>query len=144
VTVRRSLLVYDGSTSLFRAAAERATAQSDDVRAVRWDADPVQAFLQAQFDDRPFAFIVVDGDTVHAGDATVEWLLERTGVATTVVDGLTRAYATGGGAVGRLVHGRAVADLNGTFELTDDAAASLQGLRQVHEIPVHETSTDAP
>jgi hypothetical protein len=142
--VRRSLVVYDGSNSLFRAAAEAATRQSDDVRAVRWDAEPVQAFLEAQFDDRPFAFIVVDGDVVHAGEATVEWLLDRTDVGTAVAESLTRAYATGGDAVGRLVHGRPIADLSGTFELTDEAATHLDALREVREIPVQDASDGSP
>lgn len=143
MAVKRSLVVYDGSNSVFRAAAEAATGGTTDVRAVRWDAEPVQAFLEAQFDDRPFAFIVVDDDTVHVGDATVEWLLDRADVAPAIVDGLKRAYATGGGAFGRLVHGRTISDLDGSFELVDDAARHLDALRQVREIPVRDATEDA-
>jgi hypothetical protein len=143
VLVRRSLLIYDGSNSLFRAAAEAATGHSDDLLAVRWDAEPVQAFLEAQFDDHPFAFIVVDDDTVHAGTATVQWLLERGDVPDSIVDGLKRAYAAGGDPFGRLVHGRAVADVDGSFELVDEAAHHLDALRQVREIPVRAASGDA-
>jgi len=140
--VRRSLLVYDGSNPLFRAAAEAATGRSADLSAVRWDAEPVQAFLEAQFDDRPFAFIVVDGDSVHVGEAAVEWLAERSAVAAPVVAALKAAYATGGAAVGRLLHGRAVADLSGTFELSAEAAPYLRSLRVVREIPVEDAAVE--
>lgn len=140
--MRRSLLVYDGSNPLFRAAAEAATGGSEDLSAVRWDADPVQAFLQAQFDDRPFAFIVVDGDSVHVGEAAVEWLAERSAVAAPVVRALKGAYATGGATFGRLLHGRTVADLSGTFELSPEAAPYLKSLRVVQEIPVQDAAAD--
>ncbi|MEF8885845.1 MAG: hypothetical protein V5A44_12095, partial [Haloarculaceae archaeon] len=73
--MKKSLLVYDGSNSLFRAAVETATDWSDEVVAVRWDADPIQAFLEAQFDARPFAFVLVEGNSVHVGEGTVARVL---------------------------------------------------------------------
>nr|WP_264475464.1 hypothetical protein [Halorubellus salinus] len=128
---------------MFRAAAEAATSRSDDVRAVRWDSPAVQAFLEAQFDDRPFAFLLVEDDAVYVGEAAVERIVARTGVADSVVEGLRRAYATGGGVFGRVLHGRTIADLDGTFPLTADAAAHLEDLREVREIPVRDGRTDA-
>jgi len=142
--VKKSLLVYDGSNSLFRAAAEAATHRSDEVVAVRWDAGPIQAFLEAQFDARPFAFILVEGDSVHVGEETVGQILSRMGLADPLVEGLKRAYAAGGVPFGRLVHGRTVADLDGTFPLSAEAAAHLADLRQVREIPVQEAPTEEP
>ncbi|WP_299263662.1 hypothetical protein [Halorientalis sp.] len=134
--MKQSLLIYDGSNSLFRAAAEATTRRLDEVVAVRWSAEPVQAFLEAQFDDRPFAFILVEGDSVHVGEATVGRVLGLIGLADALVDGLKRAYAVGGAPVGRLVHGRTVADLDGTFPLSAAAATHLADLRQVREVPV--------
>ncbi|WP_336001845.1 hypothetical protein [Halorientalis halophila] len=138
--MKKSLLVYDGSNALFRAAVEAATSRSDEVVAARWDSEPVQAFLEAQFDARPFAFILVEGDSVHVGEETVGRVLDRMGLADPVVDGLQRAYGIGGVPFGRLLHGRTVADLDGTFPLSEEAAAHLVGLREVREIPVE----DAP
>ena len=138
--VQKSLLVYDGSNSLFRAAAEAATCRSDEIVAVRWDSEPIQAFLEAQFDARPFAFIFVEGDSVHVGKETVGRVLHRMGLADSLVDGVKRTYAVGGGPFGRLVHGRTIADLDGTFPLSAEAATHLAGLRHVREIPVR----DAP
>ena len=142
--MKKSLLVYDGSNSVFRAAAEAATHRLDGVVAVRWDARPIQAFLEAQFDSRPFAFILVEGDSVHVGKETVGRILGRMGLAAPLVAGLKRAYAAGGVPFGRLVHGRTVADLDGTFPLSAEAAAHLTDLRQVREIPVREASTEEP
>ena len=142
--VKRSLLVYDGSRPLFRAAAEAATRCSDEVRAVRWAADPVQAFLEAQFDDRPFVFVFVEGDSVHVGEETVARVLRRAGVSGAPVDAVKRAYAVGADPFGRLVHGRSVADVDGTFPLSAEAAAHLEGLREVDEIPVREAGGERP
>ena len=137
--VKKSLLVYDGSNALFRTAAAAATSRSDELAAVRWGSEPVQAFLDAQFDARPFAFIFVEGDSVHVGTETVGRLLGRLGVADPVVDGLKRAYAVGGDPFGRVVHGRTVANIDGTFPLSPEAATHLEDLRQVHEIPVQDS-----
>jgi hypothetical protein len=142
--VKQSLLVYDGSNSVFRAAAEAATRQADDVVAVRWDAEPIQAFLEAQFDARPFAFILVEGDSVHVGTETVGRILSRMGLADPLVVGLKRAYAAGGAPFGRLIHGRTLADLDGTFPLSAAAASHLADLRQIQEIPVQDTPTEEP
>jgi hypothetical protein len=61
----RPLLVYDGSKQLFRTAANRLT-DGATLRPVRWGHESVQAFLDAQFGSRPFAFILVEDDHVHA------------------------------------------------------------------------------
>jgi len=140
--VKQSLLVYDGSNPMFRAAAEAATRQADGVVAVRWDAKPIQAFLEAQFDARPFAFILVEGESVHVGTETVGQILSRLGLADPLVTGLKRAYAAGGAPVGRLIHGRTIADLDGTFPLSAAAASHLTDLREVQEIPVQEAPTE--
>ena len=142
--MKKSLLVYDGSNSVFRVAAEAATHRLDGVVAVRWDARPIQAFLEAQFDSRPFAFVLVEGDSVHVGKETVGRILSRMGLAAPLVAGLKRAYAVGGGPFGRLVHGRTVADLDGTFPLSTEAASNLADLRRVREIPVQEAPTEDP
>jgi hypothetical protein len=142
--VKKSLLVYDGSNSLFRAAAEAATHWSDEVVAVRWQATPIQAFLEAQFDARPFAFVLVEGDSVHVGEATIGRILNRMGLPEPLIDGLKRTYAVGSDPFGRLVHGRTVADLDGTFPLSAEAASHLEDLRQVREIPVQEAPTEEP
>jgi hypothetical protein len=142
--VKKSLLVYDGSNPLFRAVVEAATHRSDEIVAVRWDAEPVQAFLEAQFDARPFAFILVEGDSVHVGEETVSRVLRRTCLADPLVDGLKRTYAVGGVPFGRLIHGRTVAELDGTFPLSAEAAAHLEDLRRAREIPVEDPSAEEP
>lgn len=70
-----AILVYNGSNSLFRVAAETATYWFDEVVAVRWDAEPIQAFPEAQFDARPFVFILVEGNSVRVGEVTVARVL---------------------------------------------------------------------
>jgi hypothetical protein len=136
--VQRSLLVYDGSNAVFRAAAEAVTCRSETIRAVRWDSAPIQAFLDAQFDGRPFAFMLVEDGVVHVGGESVARVLRRTGVDDRVVEGLSRAYSSAARPITRVVHGRPAADLHGTFQLRPAAATHLEPLRRVAEIPVEE------
>jgi hypothetical protein len=132
----RSLLIHDGSTPCLRTAADALTARADDLVPAAWGDPAVQAFLDAQFDARPFAFLLVEGSSVHAGEATVARLLERWGVDPAVAALLERLYPLVSAPFGRAVHGREPADLHGTFELTDAARDCLEPLRRAYEIPV--------
>jgi hypothetical protein len=132
----RALLVYDGRSPIFRRAIAAFT-RGTDLRPVRWESAAVQRFLRAQFDaaEPPFAFLLVEEDVVHAGSETVERALARR------VDGdlpglLADAYPATAEPFGRLVHGRAPADIDGTFALTPAAREAVAPLRRDGTIPV--------
>jgi hypothetical protein len=132
----RSILVYDGSSRWFRLAAEAFSRCSDDIVTVPWESERVQSFLEAQFGGRPFAFILIEGESVHVGSETVETVLRRRGVAKSVSRLFKRVYPIAGPPFGRLVHDREPADLDGTFALDDDARAYIDPLRRYQTIPV--------
>ncbi|GGM35115.1 hypothetical protein GCM10009006_15730 [Haloarcula argentinensis] len=134
--VTQSLLVYDGSTDLFRRAAETITRCATDITPVPWESDAIQAFLRAQFDDPPFAFILIEGESVHVGEAAVKEALEGLDVAAPVARLAEQVYPTAAAPFGRLVHGQVPADIHGTFPLNEVAKAHIEPLRQVHTIPV--------
>jgi hypothetical protein len=131
----RSLLVYDGRARWLRAVADAVTRCSD-VTPVPWESDAIQAFLRAQFDSRPFAFMLIDDDTVHVGSETVERVLRRRGVSAPVSGLFGRVYPFAAGPLGRLFHGREPADLDGSFPLTEGARAHIDPLRSARTIPV--------
>lgn len=134
--MNRSLLVYDGSNALFRAAAELLACRTDGLVPVPWGSERVQKFLEAQFDDRPFAFMLVDETSVHVGAASVDRVLRDRGVDPAVASLLERLYPPVAGPFGRAVHGREPADIHGSFPLADAAREHLDPLRRDHEIPV--------
>jgi hypothetical protein len=134
--VTQSLLVYDGSTDLFRRAAETVTRCATDITPVPWESDAIQAFLRAQFDDPPFAFILIEGESVHVGEAAVKEALEGLDVAAPVARLAEQVYPTAAGPFGRVVHGQVPADIHGTFPLDETAKSHIEPLRQVHTIPV--------
>lgn len=132
----QSLLVYDGSTDLFRRAAETVTRCAPEITPVPWESEAIQAFLQAQFDDLPFAFILIEGESVHVGEAAVKEALEGLDVAAPVARLAERVYPTAAAPFGRVVHGRVPTDIHGTFRLDEAAKTHIEPLRQVHTIPV--------
>ena len=134
----RSLLVYDGSSPLFRRAAAAVTRCSSDLRPVPWQSGAVQAFLDAQFGSRPFAFVLIEGESVHVGRETVERVLRRGGVGVPIAGLFGRLYPVVAAPFGRAVHGREPADLSGTFTLKAAAATHLRPLRRGYTIPVEE------
>ena len=130
----RALLVYDGRSPVFRRAMAAFT-RGTDLRPVSWESPPVQRFLEAQFDGQPFAFLLVEDDAVHAGSETVTRALRRR-FDGDLPDRLADVYPRAAAPFGRLFHGRAPADLDGTFDLKPEAAARLAPLRREGTIPV--------
>jgi hypothetical protein len=131
--VAPAVLLYDGSRPAFRAVADAATRHTD-LRAVPLQRDAAARFLDAQFGGRPFAFVLVEEEVVHAGSATVTRVLRRQGVPFAGLAGA--AYGPLAGPVGRLVHGREPADLDGSHPLTDAAREHADRLRRGVSIPV--------
>jgi hypothetical protein len=132
----RSILVYDAGAAPFRAVADRLASRSEGLVPVAWGSEPVQAFLEAQFGERPFSLVLVEGSSVHVGETAVDRLLDGWGVDPTVATLLTRLYPPVAGPFGRVFHGREPADLHGTFPLSDAARSHADRLRRSHQIPV--------
>lgn len=132
----RAVLLYDGSRPALRAAADAFVGRVDDLTALPLASSHGRAFLDAQFDARPFAFVLVEGDVVHAGSETVGRVLRRHGVPGPVAGLAARAYPPLAGPVGRAVHGREPAALDGTFDLTDGAREALAPVREGVRIAV--------
>jgi len=130
-----SLLVYDASRSVFRRVAARFTAGTT-LRPIPWEAPPVQTFLTAQFGGRPFAFLLVEGDRVHAGEEAVVRVLRSRGLPPGLAEAVGGLYPTLASPVGRLLHGRVPADIDGSFALTDEAREALAPVRDLNRIPV--------
>lgn len=130
----RALLIYDGQSPVFRRAMAAFT-RGTDLRPVPWESRPVQRFLEAQFGGQPFAFLLVEDDVVHAGSETVTRALRRR-FDGDLPDRLAAVYPRMAEPFGRLFHGRAPADLDGTFDLKPEAVARLDPLRREGTIPV--------
>lgn len=127
-------MLYDGRRRVFRAVADRLASCDDGLAVGRLESSPVQQFLEAQFGGQPFAFVLVENDSVHVGSAAVRHLLRRRGAGRTA--GLVaRAYPPLAPPFGRVVHGEEPADIDGTFPLADAARAPLAALQGV-SIPV--------
>ncbi|MBP1922482.1 hypothetical protein J2751_001492 [Halorubrum alkaliphilum] len=136
------VLVFDGDCPYCSIAAG-ALRRLDGVEAVPWEADPVGPFLDAQFDARPFAMVLVDPAerSVYAGRSAAEELADRAGTPG-IVGGLVRDnYDRIAGVVGALSgRGRDPDDFHDTYELTDEAAELVDSLRPAASDPPERTA----
>jgi hypothetical protein len=137
--MRYSLLIYDGSNPAYVQVAERVATAWADLRPVAWSDERVQSFLAAQFGGRPFSFLLVEAETVFAGEAAVERLVARLGVSDLLAALVRETYAEVADPFGRVFHGQAPADLNGIFALDETAGKHVDPLRRPITIPVDET-----
>jgi hypothetical protein len=135
--VTSRLLVYDAEPAWARRAAALVEGQIDGLELVPWQTAGVQSLLRAQFDEEPFVFLAVDLDCgiVHAGSETVGQLLREWGAPDTVAALFERAYRVAADPVGRRLHGREPADIDGTFSLDETAARHAESLHRTCRSP---------
>ncbi|KOX94154.1 hypothetical protein AMS69_09635 [Haloarcula rubripromontorii] len=118
-----SVLIYDGECPYCSVAA-KALERLDDIGAISWYDESAQSFLTAQFDEPPFAMVLVDRPTkrVYAGRAAAEELAGRAGlpdlVGSLVRENYEKIAHVVGLASGR---GREPDDVHERYRLTDDA-----------------------
>lgn len=127
-----SVLVYDGRKEAFRTAVDVLTYGMDDVIAVPWESDVVQEFLEAQFGGRPFVFVLIEGNAVHAGETAVKKAMDARGIASPVARGVEALYPKIAAPFGRVVHGEAPAEIHGTYRLDPDAREFVESIRADH------------
>ena len=127
-----SVLVYDGRKEAFRAAVDVLTYGMDDVIPVPWESEPVQAFLEAQFGGRPFVFVLIEGEAVHAGETAVKRAMDARGIAAPIARGFEALYPKIAAPFGRVVHGEAPAEIHGTYRLDPDAREYVDEIRRDH------------
>jgi len=127
-----SVLVYDGRKEAFRTAVDVLTYGMDDVIAVPWESDVVQKFLEAQFGGRPFVFVLIEGNAVHAGETAVKKAMDARGIASPVARGFEALYPKIAAPFGRVVHGEAPAEIHGTYRLDPDAQEYVEAIRADH------------
>ncbi len=123
------VLVYDGRKAAFRRAVDVLTYGMDDLIAIPWESEPIQAFLEAQFGGRPFVFVLIEGDAVHAGETAVRRAMDARGIASPLARGVESLYPKIADPFGRVVHGEAPADIHGTFRLEPDAQPYIDDIR---------------
>jgi len=125
-----AVLIFDGECP-FCSAAATALRQLPEIGFVEWNNDAAQQLLAAQFDDPPFALVLVDGraDRLWIGSAAAGELCDRAGIPTLVQDIVADNFERVGDAV-RGVAGskRESADIDGTRSLTETAATRYRTL----------------
>lgn len=82
-----AVLIFDGECP-FCSAAATALRQLPEIGVVEWNNDAAKQLLAAQFDDPPFALVLVDGsaDRLWIGPAAAGELCDRAGIPTLVQD----------------------------------------------------------
>jgi hypothetical protein len=137
-TPYEAVLIFDGECPLCSAAAT-ALRQLPEIGVVKWNNDAAQQLLAAQFDDPPFALVLVDGraDRLWIGPAAAGELCDRAGILTLVQDIVADNFERVGDAVRGIAGAkREPANLDGTRSLNAAAAAEYQTLaanaRQTH------------
>lgn len=127
-----SFLVYDGRNTLFRTGAHQVARVSAETRLVPWRAKSTREFLEAQFGDQIFAFVLInpEANCVHVGGKTVRRLLIERGVPQPIGVIFQWMYELVGDQLGRLIHGQTPADINGSFHITEAARPHIESLRQ--------------
>ena len=117
------VLIYDGECPLCSAAAT-ALRRVRGVGAVSWYEPEAQSFLEAQFDEVPFAIVLADAKegAVYTGRAAARELCERAGLPVLVSDLVDENYESIADAVRTVAGGDRDPDpYHDVHPLADDA-----------------------
>ncbi|MDQ2049366.1 DUF393 domain-containing protein [Natronolimnohabitans sp. A-GB9] len=124
------VLLYDGDCP-FCSAASTAMRQLESVGVVSWDDPTAQAFLEAQFDEAPFALFFVDreAERIWAGRSAASELCHRAGMPVLIQDIVDESYERMADAI-RFVSGvdREIDPYHDDYPLSDEAAALFDDL----------------
>jgi hypothetical protein len=74
-----SVVIYN-SNSKYQEKVTAGFKKIDDIKAIHWDSDVAQSFLENQFGWTPKTLVVIDEDTVYVGKYATEHLTNRQGV----------------------------------------------------------------
>ncbi|CCC40660.1 DCC1-like thiol-disulfide oxidoreductase family protein [Haloquadratum walsbyi] len=125
-----SVLIYDGECPYCSIAA-RALERLDAVGAISWYDETAQQFLEAQFDETPFAMFFVDNrcDQVYAGRAAAEELAQRASMPDIVSQLVRKNYDQIASLVGTATgRGRDPDDYHEIYPLKKTAASVFSSL----------------
>ena len=125
-----AVLVFDGECP-FCSAAASALRRLPGVGAVAWEHDVAQSFLDAQFDEVPFALVFVDRETerVYVGREAARELCDRAGTPTLVQDIVGDNYESIADAIRTVTGVDGDPDpYHGVYPLADDARERFDDL----------------
>lgn len=128
----QGVLIYDGECP-FCSAAASALRRVRGVGAIPWYDDPAQEFLEAQFEDVPFALVFVDGEEgrVYAGRAAASELCDRAGLPVLVQDIVRDNYESIADAIGSVAGGDRDPDpYHATYPLSPEASERFEALAE--------------
>lgn len=74
-----SVVIYN-SSSKYQEKVTAGFKKIDDIKAINWNSDEAQSFLEDQFGWTPKTIVVIDEDTVYVGKNATEHLANRQGV----------------------------------------------------------------
>ena len=130
MTDYHAVLVFDGECP-FCSAAASALRRLRGVGAVPWDDRAAQSFLEAQFDEIPFALVFADSEEgrVYVGREAARELCERAGVPTLIQDVVGDNYESIADAIRTVTGVEGDPDpYHGDYPLADDARDRFDAL----------------
>ncbi len=126
----QDVLIFDAECPYCTVAASTLR-RIDNLQLIGWDDPMAQRFLEAQFEDVPFAMALIESGEgqVHMGRAAAARLAMRAGSPALMGTLVRTQYDRIAETVGRLSgRARAVDDVGGHYDLTDRAIACIDDL----------------
>lgn len=115
-----ALVIYDAECS-YHDQLSSAFESADALKTVDINSSAVQEFLDTQFNWQPYAFMVVDGDTVYVGEYATEHLVTRLGVPGAVTQLAQSQASPVSTVVSTLVRRKDTDPIHGEFPLQPEA-----------------------
>lgn len=131
-----ALVIYDAECS-YHEKISSAFESADALKTVDINDESVQEFLDTQFNWQPYAFIVIDGDTVYVGEHATEQLVTRLGVPGPVTQLAQSRASPVSSVVSTLVRKKDTDPVHGEFPLQPDARDYVESVMEGTSVSIN-------
>lgn len=124
--MNHKIVIYDsGREQIFFDIIDKLSDKTE-YRFIEWNDDKIQKFLEVQFNESIFSFMIIEDDVILVGKNAIRKMSEILGSPKIVSDLSYYAYPVISKPMGLLLHNREPSDMSGRYKLREKAHKYLE------------------
>lgn len=115
------IVIYDSGRDCLCLNNTDKLSDKTEYKFIEWDSEKAQKFLEKQFDETIFSFVIIEDDIVFVGQDAIKRISEILGSPQIISKIGYYTYPIISKPVGLILHNREPSDINGRYKLRDEA-----------------------
>lgn len=124
--MNQKIVIYDSGRDQFCFDKIDKLSNKTEYRFIEWNDDKVQKFLEKQFNESIFSFMIIENDIIFVGQDAIRKMGEILGSPQIISELGYYTYPIISKPVGLILHNREPSEINGRYKLKDEAHEYLK------------------